>query len=117
MKRLLTFAVILLSVSVASAYDVWKSSTPATATTGTEVRMLCPETQRGIFHGVCTSFGVASASMTVVNSTYTLSGVSSIGPISTLVADQCKYYDVMFPKGLGYNKPNTATATILYECK
>jgi hypothetical protein len=113
-KRIFMALGILMSVSTVYAMDIWKSSTTATSVTG--VNMLCTETRRGILHGICTDFGVAAASTTIVNSTFTISGVSWIGPVSTLVADQCKYFDTVVPNGMGYHKPNVATVTILYDC-
>ena len=114
MKTLFLASCALFLSSIVQAIDVWNSST--TATSSNSVNVLCTETQRGIFHGVCTNFGVAAASMTVVNSTFTTTGVKLIGPISTFVADQCKYYDAAFPSGMGYYKTNTANVTILYQC-
>ena len=118
MKKILLIASILfLGPELSFARDVWRSSNTATSTGGGfSVLPLCTASQRGIFHGVCTGFGVAASSITIVNSTFTYSGVNVVGPITTLVADQCKYYDTIMPNGMGYHKPNTATVTILYEC-
>lgn len=119
-KFIFVFAVMATMAGAAHAVtpSVWRSSNTATNTgvTNLSVTMLCNQNQRGILHGVCTNFGVASASVTIVNSTYTVAGVSKIGPISTLVADQCKYYDTMMPNGMGFFKPNTADISILYHC-
>lgn len=116
MKRFLIAPLFLfLSVSVHAVEKIWKSSTTVTSTVSS-VAVLCTATQRGIFHGVCTDFGVAASSITVVNSTWTVTGVKQIGPISTNVADQCKYYDTFFINGLGYSKTNTAGVTVLYDC-
>lgn len=116
MKKLLGLISVLFLSMNGFAVEVWLSSSPATSTGATGVVPLCSSSQRGVLHGVCTNFGVASSSVTIVNSTYTLTGVSAIGPISTFVADQCKYYDVVMPKGMGYNKPNTTNISILYQC-
>jgi len=113
MKRLLIFSLLLAMPSFVKAGDIWRSTN--TLTTHNFVP-LCEGTQRGILHGICTSFGVASASMTVYNSTWTVADSQFLGPISTLVADQCKYYDVALPKGLSYRKTNAASVTILYQC-
>ena len=104
-------AALLFSSAAANALDVWKSSSTTAATTN--IQMLCPG--RAVFHGICTDFGVASASTTIVNSSWTLSA-DKIGPVTTLVADQCKHYDAHFGKGLSYFKNNTAGVTILYTC-
>ena len=116
MRKILAVS-ILFFASSAYAYDVWLSSTPVAATASLGVAKLCDAYQRGIFHGICTDYGVAAASTTIVASTYTLTGVRTIGPISTFVADQCKYFDLMTNGGLGYNKPNSAVVTILYQCR
>ena len=115
-KKLLIVAFVLGMAGVArAAPQVWQSSNTATA--ATTLRVLCNQNQKAIFHGVCTSFGVASASMTVVGSTWTYSGATTVvGPISTLVADQCKYYDIVVNRGLSFFKNNAATVTILYQC-
>ena len=113
MKRfLLVILASLFMASMSQAYEGWLASTTSTSTGPASVNKLCDYGQRGIFHGVCTDYGVASASMTIVNSTYTFSGaagVTKVGPISTLVADQCKYFDTVMP--------NAATVTILYQCQ
>jgi hypothetical protein len=112
MKRILVALTFLMLSSSVMAIDVWKSST--TATNDGVYDMLCPK--RAVFHGVCTDFGVAASSVTIFNSSFTVTGVKQIGPISTLVADQCKYYDAEMPNGLGYQKTNVAGITILYSC-
>lgn len=116
-KLFILMMAFLLSGSSAYASEIWLSSTTATSTASTGVNSLCDSGQRGIFHGICTDFGVAAASTTIVNSTWTLTGVTRVGPITTLVADQCKYFDMEMPNALGYNKPNTAIVTILYRCQ
>lgn len=115
MKKLLLLSIALLVPSFAKAdYRVWKSSNVTVA--ANSLKVLCGEGQRGIFHGQCTDFGVASSSMTIHNSTWTLTATQAAGPISTLVADQCKYYDIFTPNGLSYFKNNTASVTIMYDC-
>lgn len=116
MKKLLMVAFFLGIAGVAHAVpQVWTSSNTAAATT--TLRVLCNENQKAIFHGVCTSFGVASASMTVVGSTWTYTNATTVaGPISTLVADQCKYYDIVVNRGMSFFKNNAAAVTILYQC-
>lgn len=118
MKMFLVVGLLAFLCGGAHAERIWLSSNTATSTgiTNTSVNMLCTQTQRGIFHGICTNFGVAAASTTIVNSTWTISGVKAIGAITTLVADQCKYYDTVLGNGMGYYKPNTANVTILYDC-
>lgn len=114
MKRLILLAGLLFAPVFAFAISpqVWKSSNTSTADGN---KMLCEK--RGVLHGVCTSFGVASSSTTLYNSSWTVVGVQRIaGPISTFVADQCKYYDTTFTNGLLYQKTNTATVTYLYDC-
>ena len=116
MKKLFLVGVLMFLCSQARAVEVWKSSTTATA--DVTIRPLC--STRGIFHGVCTNFGVASASMTVVASSWsyttTTGHVNGVGNISTLVADQCKYYDIAFPNGMVFYKNNATQVTIMYTC-
>jgi hypothetical protein len=117
MKTIFLAVSILFMSSVGHCFETWRSSNTATSTgAAPSVKALCTETQRGILHGVCTGFGVASSSIEIVNSTFTYTGVKVIGPITTLVADQCKYYDTVLDNWMGYHKPNTATVTILYDC-
>ena len=114
MKKLILFAGLLFAPIFAFAVSpqVWKSSNTATNDGN---KMLCGS--RAILHGICTNFGVASSSTTFYNSSWTVTGVSRVvGPVTTLVADQCKYYDTIFPNGLLYQKTNTANVAILYEC-
>jgi len=113
-KILLTLALCMGSGSVFAA-DVWTSST--TVANIASLKMLCPK--RALFHGICTNFGVASASTTVIASSWTYTDATAnagLGPVTTLVADQCKYYDVVFTNGLSYLKPNAANVTMMYQC-
>lgn len=114
MKKALFAAMMLIVPALGQAKEIWLSSNTAVATTG--VQVLCGAGQRGHFHGVCTDFGVASSSMTIHNSSWTLAGTQQHGPISTITTDQCKYYDTVMPKGLSYFKNNTAAVSILYQC-
>lgn len=115
MKKLILLSLIFsVPAGVFAEYRVWKSSNVTVATNN--VRVLCSGGQRGVFHGVCTDFGVASSSMTIHNSSWTIAGTQAAGPISTLVADQCKYYDIVTPAGLSYFKNNAAAVSILYDC-
>lgn len=118
MKRTLVALILILSASSGYAISpaVWKSSTTSTSTGAGSVNVLCAETRRGVLHGICTDFGVAAASTTVVNSTFSITTGNMVGPVSTLVADQCKYFDTFLGNGLGYYKPNVATVTYLYDC-
>lgn len=121
MKRfLMLLAFIGFSVGTSEAIDtVWSSSNTETASVTTalsSVNVLCDQTQYAVLHGICTNFGVAASSVAIVNSTFTYTNVKIIGPVTTLVADQCKYYDTFMGKGLGYHKPNVAGLTILYAC-
>lgn len=118
MKRFLLLTVaMMLSGSIVHAMEkVWLSTSPVGSSQA--VVPLC-RSKTGILHGVCTNFGVAAASVTVVNSTFTIYDpiAKIVGPISTLVADQCKYYDISLSTGgMGYIKPNAALITILYDC-
>lgn len=113
MRRLTAalFLVFLFS-PLLFAGDVWRSS--STITNDGAYQRLCRG--RSVFHGICTDFGVAAASTTIVNSSFTVVGVNQIGPVTTFVVDQCKYYDAQMPNGLGYQKTNVAGVTILYSC-
>ena len=117
MKKLivvLSLALMLPAVGMAQ-YKVWRSS--RTVAAKTTLNVLCGAGERGIFHGVCTDFGVAASSVAVVNSTWTYTAATTLaGPITTLVADQCKYYDITLPGGLSFFKNNAAGITILYDC-
>ena len=114
MKKILFLSGLLLSFLSFPSYsiDVWQSST--TATNDGLYQKLC--NGRSVLHGICTDFGVAAASTTIVNSSFTFTATGATGPVSTLAADQCKYYDSFFSAGLGYQKLNTAAITILYSC-
>lgn len=113
MKKILFAASLMLIPVFSMAGEVWKSSNVATSH---NFNALCTGNQRGFLHGICTDFGVASSSMTVYGSSWTTTAPYVIGPVSTFVADQCKYFDVNLGKGLGFQKTNTAVVTIMYEC-
>lgn len=113
-KLMLLFLLVSIPALSRAEYRVWRSSNTSTASNG--IKVLCESGQRGVFHGVCTDFGVAASSMTIHNSTWTLAATRAAGPITTLVADQCKYYDFVTPAGLSYFKNNAAAVTILYDC-
>lgn len=117
MKRfypvLCVIAFMVFVGKVLYARDIWRSS--STATSESTVVPLCRS--KGIFHGICTDTGVTAASTTILSSTWSTTATKIVGPITTLVADQCKYYDTVFlSTGMGYLKPNTAAVTILYDC-
>lgn len=114
MNKLIFALGLLMASTGVMAVDVWKSSSTAVASTG--LQTICGAGNRGILHGVCTDFAVASSSMTLYNSSWTVSGVRSIGPIGT-TAEGCKYYDTDLPNGISYFKNNTAAVTILYRCQ
>jgi len=114
MKKIILTMALLLGASLSSmAVDVWRSSNAIT--TQATMQTLCSNTQRGIFHGVCTNFGVAGSSIAILSSATFTSG-NIVGPITTLVADQCKYYDVAFSSGMYFFKNNAAVVGILYKC-
>lgn len=116
MKKAICLAVFLLAgLGTAHADGVWEST--HTATNDGAYTFLCQK--RAVLHGVCTNFGVAAASTTIVASSFTATAASilaGIPSISTLVADQCKYYDTVFVNGMGYQKTNVASVSILYQC-
>ena len=114
-KLVLSIFIVAGACSVSLARDVWKSTN---SLSNVNFSVLCSTNtvNRVIFHGVCTSFGVASASMTVYGSTWTTTASQTISDISLFVADQCKYYDTIFPNGAAFRKSNAAVATILYDC-
>jgi hypothetical protein len=115
MKKLILALPILMISGMAMGMDVWKSSN--TAATTTTLNILCTATQRAVFHGACTDFGVASASYTIVGSTWSYTANTTVvGPVTTLVADQCKYFDIRVNYGMSYFKNNAAGVTFMYEC-
>jgi hypothetical protein len=112
-NRLFLLLVALFLVSRAEAvYDLWTASNTETTDS---MKVLC--TKRGILHGICSQWPVASSTMTVANSTYTLSNTKFIkfSGLSTSWTE-CIYYDVDFSSGIIYDKYLGGDVTILYKC-
>lgn len=123
MKNLfLTILLLMTFGAVAHAVDmdVWLSSNTATADT---TQPLCGQylvgTSTVVYHGVLHAVIVSTPTaggVTVYQSSYTASGVASIGPVNTTVTQSPIYYDVAFPNGMIYTKTGTAQVQILYQC-
>lgn len=117
MKRLLLIgcAIFISGLSYAAS-DVWISTNPATEATN---RRLCGTTARparALVHSVVVSSASALSTVTVCNSTFTCTGVQTIGPImgSSLGSYE---YDTIFTGGLNYSKTGAAQVQILYDCR
>lgn len=92
--------------------STWYSSHTATADS---LQALCVGTQRGHIHGVCVNTGVASSTMTIVNSTWTLTANNIVAKIDAS-SKGCEYFDSIQPSGLMYDKFGTSDVTIEYDC-
>lgn len=115
MKKIFLTGLLLGSISGASfaAESVWLSSNTATADS---VKTLCGQGTRGtLFSVVVSSGGSATSGITLYQSSWTATGVSTIGPIDTRSQMQLGYR-VNFPKGMAYTTTGNAQTQILYVC-
>lgn len=118
---LLLFLMWPLRSAHAVAMDVWLSSNTATADTNVP---LCGQYLIGIssvvyhavVHEVVVSSAVATTTLTLYNSSFTATGVQSIGPITTSSLNAPYVYDTVFPNGLMYAKTGGAQVQIEYQC-
>jgi hypothetical protein len=118
-KIVLLLGLLGLWTSSAKAVDVWQSSSTK-ATVGVLTPLCAGPTsyaKRAFLHGVCTDFAVASASMTVWNSSWTQVGNSKFIETIDAATNTCRYYDTDFPNGLSFLKNNAAGVTILFRCQ
>lgn len=122
MKKLIIFALSVLSVTAVFAFEpIWLSSNTATVDT---TQVLCGQyaingtstTLKGLIHEVVVSSISATGTVALYNSTYTATNVSSIGPILTTTVSSPYIYDVTFPGGLVYSKTGGAQVQIIYAC-
>lgn len=100
--------------------NVWASSNTATIDTN---QTLCGQyavngatsTLHAVVHEVIVSSAIAATTVTLYNSSFTATGVQSIGPVMTSSLGSY-VYDSVFPNGLNYTKTGGAQIQILYVC-
>lgn len=114
MKRILILLSLMLSVSMAYAVDIWKSTNTATADT---TKSLCnnytnPTRGRGMVHNVCVNTG-AAGSFSVFNAS-----AAAVNPVAVIdtTAKGCTEYDVFLTSGVTYTNSATANVTMTYSC-
>lgn len=95
-----------------AAGSLYRSSWTATADTLTPI---CSGGQKAILHTICLNKTAVGSTMTVGNSSFTLTG-TTFGVLDGASTPRCEIFDIYLTKGLIYTTASTGDWTITYDC-
>lgn len=103
---------MLMGSKVYATPQIFRSSYTATNDT---LAAICRGGQKAILHTVCLNKVGVGSTMTIGNSSFTLTG-TTIGVLDGASTPRCEVFDIYMPSGLIYTTASTGDWTITYDC-